>query len=241
VERGTLTALRGGPFASFAVGHMSLAYLLGKGSAKLLRVKINIPLLLVLSVLPDADLVVQLLTNTHIHRGPTHSIIVAVLVFIPFFVVYRKRAVPYFLALISHSLIGDFFIGGRVQLFWPLSGTGYGIHQVGTYIIDINTPVDSIVEILLFLAAVYVLYKSGDWKVFFSDDKSNLLLIIPLATVLVPTIIGYQTQPLIRTSPTLALAHLFFLVLFCIAVSKTLARYLRISREKPFVKPKKNG
>jgi membrane-bound metal-dependent hydrolase YbcI (DUF457 family) len=67
----------------FAVGHMSIAYLLGKGSSKALKTKIFIPLLLVLSILPDIDIVYDYLTGAEIHRGPTHSIIIAALFFIP--------------------------------------------------------------------------------------------------------------------------------------------------------------
>src|SRR5512135_1575536 len=100
---------------------MALAYLLGKGSSKPLHVKFNVPLLLVLSILPDIDIVYDFITGSDLHRGPTHSIVVAVLAFIPFLIIYRKKAIPYFLALISHSLIADFLIGGQLQLFWPFS------------------------------------------------------------------------------------------------------------------------
>ena len=101
----------------FGVGHMALAYLLAKGSAQPLKVNINIPLVLVLSIIPDIDI----LGGEAFHRGPTHSLILAVLVFIPIFTLFRKQAIPYFLALVSHSLIGDLFIGGNLELFWPLS------------------------------------------------------------------------------------------------------------------------
>ena len=80
----------------FAVGHMALAYLLGKGSSKALHTKINIPILLVLSILPDSDIIYDFLTGAEIHRGPTHSIIFAAIVFIPIFIHYRKTAIPYF-------------------------------------------------------------------------------------------------------------------------------------------------
>ena len=89
----------------FAVGHMAIAYLLGKGSSKKLHVNLNIPFLLVLSILPDIDIIYDFLTGSDIHRGPTHSIVVATVAFIPIFIVYRKKAIPYFLALISHPLI----------------------------------------------------------------------------------------------------------------------------------------
>ncbi|MGE5575093.1 MAG: metal-dependent hydrolase, partial [Ignavibacteria bacterium] len=207
----------------FAVGHMAIAYLLGKGSSKSLRVKLNIPLLLVLSILPDIDIIYDFLTGSEIHRGPTHSIIVAVFAFIPIFIIFRKKAIPYFLALISHPLIGDFLIGGQLQLFWPLSTREYGLHELGGPYINIFDPLNIALELSLFLVATIILYKSGDWRVFFSSNKSSLILIIPIATVLLPSTIGYPfSSSLLFTEPILALAHLFYLVLFSVAVIKTL-------------------
>ena len=207
----------------FAVGHMAIAYLLGKGSSKGLRTKLNIPILLVLSILPDIDIIYDFLTGSEIHRGPTHSIIVAALAFIPIFIIYRKKAIPYFLALISHPLIGDFFIGGRLQLFWPLSTNEFGLHELGSYYISIFSPVNIALELSLFVIATLILYKSSDWKAFFTCNKTNLVLIIPITTVLLPSTIGYPfSTSLLLSEPPLALAHLFYLVLFSIAVIKTL-------------------
>jgi membrane-bound metal-dependent hydrolase YbcI (DUF457 family) len=207
----------------FAVGHMAIAYLLGKGSAKALRTKLNIPILLVLSILPDIDIIYDFLTGSEIHRGPTHSIVVAALAFIPIFIIYRKTAIPYFLALISHPLMGDFFIGGRLQLFWPLSPNEFGLHELGSYYIGIFSPINIALELTLFTFATLILYKSGDWKAFFTDNVTNLVLIIPIATVLLPSTIGYPfTNSLLLSAPLLALAHLFYLVLFSIAIIKTL-------------------
>jgi len=202
---------------------MSIAYLLGKGSSKPLRYKPNIPLLLVLSIIPDVDIIFDLLTGAQLHRGPSHSVVVAIVAFIPLFIVYRKKAIPYFLALISHSLIGDFFIGGQVQLLWPFSNAKFGLHELGSYYINIFNPINIALELILFTIATVVLYKTNDWKVFFTNNKSNLILIIPIFTVLLPTTIGYPfSKPLLTTAPFLAIAHLFYLVLFSIAVLKAL-------------------
>lgn len=207
----------------FAVGHMAIAYLLGKGSSKGLRVKLNLPILLVLSILPDIDIVYDFLTGYEIHRGPTHSIIVAVFVFIPIFIIFRKKAIPYFLALISHPLIGDYFIGGQLQLFWPLSTNEYGLHELGGPYINIFSPINIALELSLFIVATIVLYKTSDWKAFFNGSKTNFILIIPVATVLLPSTIGYPfSSSLLLTEPILAIAHLFYLVLFSIAFIKTL-------------------
>lgn len=207
----------------FAVGHMSLAYLLGKGSGKVIGVKPNVALLMVVSILPDIDIVFDFLTGSQIHRGPTHSIVVAALAFIPLFLIYRKKAIPYFLALISHPLIGDFFIGGHLQLFWPLSSSEFGLHELGSLSIDIFNPTNITLELTLFVFALLVLYKSKDWKTFFKADKANLTLIIPVATVLLPSTVGYPfTQSLLLSEPALALAHLVYLILFTVAILKTL-------------------
>jgi membrane-bound metal-dependent hydrolase YbcI (DUF457 family) len=159
---------------------MSLAYLLGKVSGKAIHVEPNIALLLVLSILPDIDIVFDFLTGSQLHRGPTHSIVVAALAFIPIFVIYRKKAIPYFLALISHSLIGDFFIGGNLQLLWPLSKTEFGLHELGSAYISIFSPINIALELMLFVLAMVVLFKSADWKAFLKKDMTNLVLVIPL-------------------------------------------------------------
>ncbi|XHH09337.1 MAG: metal-dependent hydrolase [Candidatus Bathyarchaeia archaeon] len=203
----------------FAVGHMSIAYLLGKASSKLLKVTPNIPVLLVLSILPDIDIIVQTLTGITLHRGPTHSLVFSLLIFAPFFFFYGKRAVPYFLAYISHFLIGDFFIGGQLQLFWPLSTSNFGFHEAGFLYIGIYSLVNIAAELTLFTAAVAVMAKTGDYRVFFKNDKTNLVLLIPVATVLLPAFVGYPFDaPLFLTVPLMGLAHLFFLIIFGISI-----------------------
>jgi len=202
---------------------MALAYLLGKGASKALHTKINIPILLVLSILPDIDILSDFLFNYPIHRGPTHSIIVALLIFLPVFVIYRKKAIPYFLGLISHSLIGDFIAGGQLRLLWPISQAEFGLHELGFPIIKVGSQTEIILELSLFVIATTVLIISKDWRVFFKGRLSNLVLIIPIATVLLPSTIGYPfNESLLITEPILAIAHIFYSVLFSIAILTTL-------------------
>ena len=191
-----------------------MAYLLGKACAKLLKVNINIPLILVLSIIPDIDIIFDFLLKSEIHRGPTHSIIVAIVVFIPFFVLYRQKAVPYFAALASHSLIGDFLIGGQLQLLWPLSTNEFGLHELGFPYINIYNPLNIALEFTLFAIALVVMFKTRDLFHFFRNNKLNLILIIPIFTVLLPTFVGYPLSVPIL----LVLPHLFYLVLFSISV-----------------------
>jgi len=207
--------------ASFAVGHMALAYLLAKASGKLLKVNFNIPLVLVLSIIPDIDILFEPLI-ADIHRGPTHSIIVAIVVFIPFFVLYRQKAMPYFVALASHSLIGDFLIGGQLQLLWPLSTNEFGLHELGFPYIGIYSSINVALEFTLFAVALVVMLKTRDLFQFFRSNKLNLILIIPIFTVLLPTFVGYP----LRVPLLLVLPHLFYFVLFSVSVLITIVRIL---------------
>jgi membrane-bound metal-dependent hydrolase YbcI (DUF457 family) len=193
---------------------MALAYLVAKASGKLLKVNFNIPLILVLSIIPDVDIILEFLLRSPLHRGPTHSIIIAILVFIPFFVLYRKKAIPYFAALASHSLIGDFFIGGQLQLLWPLSTSEFGLYELGFPYINIYNPIDIALEFALFVIALIVMLKTRDLFHFFRNSKLNLVLAIPIFTVLLPTFASYP----LRVPLLLVLPHLFYLVLFSISI-----------------------
>ena len=205
--------------ASFAVGHMALAYLLGKSSAKLLKVNLNIPLILVLSILPDADILLEPLGVSGLHRGPTHSLISALIVFIPFFALYRRKAVPYFLALISHSLISDFLIGGQIMLFWPLTSSFF---ELPIYI-NIWSSANITLEWTLFAVSTIVMFKTRDLSLFFHNKTSNLLLVRPIGTVLLPSFVGIPLQvPLLLMPP-----HLFYLVLFSISVLTVIAGFIK--------------
>jgi hypothetical protein len=197
---------------------MALAYLLGKPTAKILKVNLNIPLILVLSVIPDIDLLLM----PSMHRGPTHSVIMAAIVFIPAFAFYGRKAVPYFIALVSHSLIGDFFIGGQIMLFWPLTNAEFGLHELGSFYINIRDPVNVVLELTLFALALIVLLKTKDICKFFQNKKTNLILIIPIFTVLLPAVISYPLTVPLALIPT----HLFLLILFSISVLIALAGIL---------------
>jgi hypothetical protein len=204
--------------ALFAVGHIALAYLLAKGSGKMFKVNFNIPLVLVLSIIPDIDIIIGYLLHTEIHRGPTHSIIVAILVFIPFFLYYRQKAIPYFAALASHAAIGDFLIGGQLQLLWPLSTSEFGLTYISIY-----DTVNVVLEFTLFVIATVIMFKSRDIYRFFRNSKLNLVLAIPIFTVLLPTFASYPLHvPLL-----LVLPHLFYLMLFSISVLLVLTRLFK--------------
>ena len=187
----------------YAVGHFALGYLTGKIASKSLAVKINLPLLFLASVFPDIDLLIPGLE----HRGPLHSVVVFCFLFIPLFLLYKKRAVPYFVAVIQHSIIGDFLTGGT-QLLWPISLDMYGLG------IGIDSLTNIALEWVLFSISIIIMFKAKDMLSLLKRNPSNLILSIPLTTVLLPSVITFPLYvPLVLLIP-----HLVYLFLFVFSI-----------------------
>jgi hypothetical protein len=171
--------------------------LFGKGSAKLAKVKVNLPLLFAASVLPDVDLLLRFL----MHRGPTHSLITITVLMIPFFIIYRRQAIPYYAALLTHILIGDFFTGG-IELLWPLS---HGWFQFSN--IEVTSLTNQIAELSLFILTVPVMYKLGDLQRLLRFNGKGWALIVPLGAILGPLLSLGRGQesalPLLLVVPSL--------------------------------------
>jgi membrane-bound metal-dependent hydrolase YbcI (DUF457 family) len=198
----------------FAVGHFALGYLGGKLSSKILNVKFNLPLLFLASVFPDFDILFPFLQ----HRGPLHSIVVLCLAFVPIFLLFRARAVPYFVAVISHGLVGDFLTGG-LQVFWPLSTEFFGL-AIGMYSLT-----NVVLESSLFVLAIGVLFKTNDVILFFSHNSSNLFLSIPVMTVLMPVVLSFP----VVVPFALLIPHIFWVVLFGFSILVDLRSFLMAS------------
>ena len=185
---------------TFAVGHFALGYILGKLTAQATKTKLNIPLILTLSVIPDIDILIPYVE----HRGPSHSIIMATLIFIPLFALYRKSAFPYFMALIQHPLVGDFVAGGQVKLLWPITSQPFGIEM------SIKSLTNITLEWLAFIVAAIVTIKTKDIRALLQPRNSNIILIIPTFTVLLPTFLAFPLEVPIALIPP----HLICLTLF---------------------------
>ena len=182
------------------MGHFALGYIISKATVKITEMKLNIPLLITLSVIPDIDILIPFLE----HRGPAHSIITLFMVFIPIFAIYRKKAIPYFLALIQHPLIGDYITGGRIQLLWPLTTQYYGME------ICIKSQTNITLEWIVFLTSIIIMLKAKDTVTLFQPHKSNLILVIPTFTVLLPTFLSFPLNvPAWLIPPHLAYISIF--------------------------------
>jgi hypothetical protein len=114
-------------------------------------------------------------------------------------------------------------IGGRVQLLWPLSQNFYSNNLFNVRITD---PANIALELILFAVAIAIMFKTKDLFGFFQAKRSNLILTIPILTVLLPTFAAYPLQvPLLLVAP-----HLFYLAIFSVAVVKEIVRITRKDR-----------
>jgi len=200
----------------YAVGHLALGYITGRATSKLLNVNINIPLLFLASIIPDIDLLIPGLQ----HRGPTHSLIISILIFIPLVAYCGKKAIPYFIALTQHSLIGDYLTSGGIQLLWPINST----HYYGLPI-EITSLTNITIEWIFFLTAFTILLKTRDAWTLFQPHQSNLLLSIPTFTVLLPTLLSFPEY----VPPALIIPHLTYLTTFTISILIDLKTILKKS------------
>jgi len=205
----------------FAVGHLSLGYLIAKASAKPLKQEVNLPLVFLLSLIPDIDILTFGIIE---HRTITHSIITATVIFTPLFIRYRSKAIPYFAALAQHSLIGDFITGGAqaqgAQLLWPITPAWYGLP------ICILSQTNIILEWSSFLAAVAIMLKTKDIQKLLKGTLSHLSLSVPTLTVLLPSFLHFPLSVPLE----LLIPHLAYLILFALSI----LTIFKSTRRKPF-------
>lgn len=193
---------------TFAVGHLALGYLTGRTSGGLLKQKVNIPLILTVSIIPDIDMLIPGLY----HGGPTHSVILLLALAFPAILLWRTQTIPYMLALLTHPLIGDYLTRFNtdmgVQLFFPISSNWYSAgseayRQIYTYS-----------EIALFAAFLIALLATRDIRKLTEAHPSNLLLTMPLLTAVLPVFFEFP----IRVPPALIIPHLILIALLTIPI-----------------------
>lgn len=133
------------------LGHVALGCFAAFAVGKLTGERISFPLVCLISVLPDVDL---LLESLIVHRGPTHSVVLAAVVFSVFYL-WTHRGLPYFAAILTHSLIGD-YLTGPTQLLWPLPGWFAAAPPF-----QLSGEVELVVEVSLFVIMIVVVVLSG--------------------------------------------------------------------------------
>ena len=204
-----------------AVGHMSVAYLITRG-LKGRWGSINISLVWTLSVLPDVDLLIPRLN----HMGPTHSIIVAIIMFILPFVFKGKEIIPYFMAYASHTILGDFITNRGIWLLWPLTSRKYALPLP----FACRSVFSANLELLLFGAFLLIFIITKDYSTPLTD-RTKPLLIIPFIALLVPVLFGFPIPVPLRLIP----AHLIMIIVVLRSFYPRLFSRARVARQNDVV------
>ena len=146
------------------------------------------------------------------HRGPTHSLITITALIIPFLIIYRKQAIPYYAAILSHSLIGDFFTGGT-QLLWPLTQNWFGALNL-----EVPGLTNVVLELSLFSLTMPIMHKLGDLQTLLKPNTKSWALLIPLIATIGPLLAVGRGQenalPALLVVPSLFYIGLFVYSMF---------------------------
>ena len=192
----------------FAVGHIALGYLINK---MIIRGRnVSITAIWTLSLLPDIDLIIPFLR----HRGPTHSIIIPIVIFLPLLIAKKKDAVPYFAAVTTHGVIGDLFTGGGTQLLWPISSDWIS----SKIAISMGSAYENYMEIALFVVLIGTIILTRDYMRLFNSDKKNTILFIPLFTTVLPVMFEIP----IAVPKILVLPHIVLMAIILLSISMPL-------------------
>ena len=179
--------------------------------------KLIVPAILLLGILPDGDLLFGSLGV--VHRTFTHSFFFWFIIFVPLFIVFRLKSVPYFVAVVQHFAFGDLLMG-KVMIFWPFSKAQVGFGFAMPSLIDVT------LELAGLALALGIIVYSGDLKRLFSVDKTNILMLLPLSVLAASVVFGshlsYITS-LTTNSPTinlliaLAIGHIILFTFIAIS------------------------
>ena len=198
----------------YAIGHIALGYLAGKILSKATDQNSNTPILWTFSLLPDVDFIIPSLQ----HRGPTHSIIFTLLFFTPFLLIAFRKAAPYFAAMLTHFMIGDYITDKGVMMFWPLSLKFVKYQKT----IPIGTSLEIQLELALFATLLVILIISKDLNHLLHYENKNLILLIPIFTIIIPAIYKYP----IKIPTILLIPHMILLGIITLSLSISIINIL---------------
>jgi hypothetical protein len=119
--------------------------------------------------------------------------------------------------LIQHFLIGDYLAGGGIQLLWPITTQHFGIG------LSIRSQTNITIEWVTFLASMIIMLKAKDTVKLLQPHNSNLILAIPIFTVLLPTFISFPMDVPAWLIPP----HLVYMAVFLASIAVDLHKNLK--------------
>lgn len=181
--------------------------------------KLVIPAILMLGILPDADLFLESIGV--LHRTVTHSFFFWIILFVPVFLIYRLKTIPYFVAVVQHFAFGDLLMGG-VMIFWPFNSNYVGLSFGMPSLMDVA------LETVGLLLSIGLLMYSKDLRWLFSVYKNNIFMLLPLLALLISTLFFASHWSFVKlieyiaSSNLLIVIALVHLILFALLAISTL-------------------
>jgi len=161
----------------FFQGHMVWGYLTARATSSLSRTRLVMPLVLLVSILPDADIFLEPFGIKHL--TVTHAIFTWVVLFAPVFGYFGvRKTLPYFFAVMQHFLLGD-AVMGPIPFLWPATSVSYGLR------FEMKSAMDLFLEGFGFALFLGVSYRTGDLVAMFNGDSVNAWSMLPAGAVLV--------------------------------------------------------
>jgi hypothetical protein len=192
----------------YLVGQMAGGYIFGRSIARPLKTKVTAPVLLFCGTISDADVGLKLFGIEH--ATWTHSLVVLGIVFLIPLAIWKRRSIPYLVAVVQESAFGDTLIGSD-PWFFPLSTKKYGLN------IPYGSDFDVAVETLLLAGFVIFAVLNGDFKDMFSatNYKANLTSLFPfLATFAGLVFFSFFGKDIFAKYVLLALYYFLLLTMF---------------------------
>lgn len=194
------------------VGHLALCGLFIYLFYRLNVKNFSIPIALIFSILPDVDIIINLLLPFLIHKTITHSIFILIFFLILFFIVRNKLIILYSVFYLTHFL-GDMIIE-KVNLFFP-----FFEYNIGTGIKFISET-DILIESSLLIVNVVILcldknYLNWIRNSYLQRKKTNEVLtyFVCLSLAVSTIFIISQTQAYIAMNPILIMTINFLTAL----------------------------
>jgi len=161
----------------FFEGHMVWGYLSARATSSLTKARPAMPLVLLVSILPDVDIFLEPFGIKHL--TVTHAIFTWLVLFAPVFGYFGfKKTLPYFFAVLQHFLLGD-AVMGPIPLLWPATSVSYGLS------FEMKSAMDLSLEGFGFALFLGVSYRTGDLAAMFNGDPVNAWSMLPAGAVLV--------------------------------------------------------
>lgn len=136
-------------------------------------------------MLPDIDLLLGVFEIQH--RTITHSVVFWSTAFIPVFVKYKRAAIPYFVGVLQHILLGDLVVG-RTDLLRPIADLKLGLG------LSLLSPLSLALEAAGLAMLLGIAYKAKEPRR--SSPILQLLVIIPLAAFVALASVGGILPPI---------------------------------------------